>query len=305
MAYIDCVIDTKPMAHEISTVSNQIKGTTAAVVSMKAAVIRAEQEAADHVCENVNKGFYSLIHSQISQKIAALQSNVDSHYMRLNQLRRQLIALQGRMERDYGLIAHRYNKLFNGLNKNLQMRVFELDKPTINFAVKDVNSITNRPKLLTSLVPLSQSESLALSQRIIASNMKNRGYQVIESMSQFLGGMKEQKELTDRIMLTSNRTDNDATYMVPVIISESNYDKYGNLRKEVFVNKECLEQRSQEVVKNVVNANSADLNWQTVEITPEIKSEFSTYMSRSNSSDRVKDMATKLFLANNYQTIKK
>lgn len=305
MAYIDCVIDTNPMAREISTVSNQIKGTTAAVVSMKAAVIKAEQEAADHVCENVNKGFYSLIHSQISQKIAALQSNVDSHYMRLNQLKRQLIALQGRMERDYGLIAHRYNKLFNGLNKNLQLRVFELDKPTIDFAVKDINSISNRPKLLTSLVPLSQTESLALSQRIIASNMKNRGYQVIESMSQFLGGMKEQKELTDRIMLSSNRVDEDATYMVPVIISESNYDKFGNVRKEVFVNKECLEQRSQEVVRNVMNSTTNDLNWQQEDINAEIKSEFSAFMAASNSSDRVKEMATKLFLSNNYQSIKK
>ena len=88
MAYIDCVVDTQPMAREIDSVSNHIKGTTAAVVGMQAAVIRAEEEASNHVCENVNRGFYTLIHSQISQKIAKLKSEVDSHLMQLNQQRK-------------------------------------------------------------------------------------------------------------------------------------------------------------------------------------------------------------------------
>ena len=106
-SYIDCVVDTKPMANEINSVSTHIKGTTAAVVSMKMAVIAAEQEAADHVCDNVNKGFYALIHSQISQKIAKLQSDVDSHLMKLNQLKKQLLGIKNRMERDYGMITGR------------------------------------------------------------------------------------------------------------------------------------------------------------------------------------------------------
>ena len=94
MAYIDCVVDTQPMANEINTVSTHINGTTAAVVGMRAAVIQAEEAAAEHVCDNVNKGFYTLIHSQISQKIAKLQSEVDSHIMKLNQLRKQLLSIK-------------------------------------------------------------------------------------------------------------------------------------------------------------------------------------------------------------------
>lgn len=303
-SYIDCVIDTKPMAREIDSVSTHIKGTTAAVVAMQAAVIKAENEAADHVCDNVNKGFYALIHSQISQKIAKLQSEVDSHLMKLNQLRKQLLGIKNRMERDYGMISSRYVKLFNGINKNLQVRVYELDKPTINFAVKEVTSISNRPKLLTSTVPVVQSEALAISQRILASNMKNKGAMVIGTMYEFLNQMKEQKELTDRIMLRSNRTDADAYYAIPVIYSESNYDKYGNIRTEVFVSKDCLEQRSQDSVKNVMVAQAPDMNWSKEAIDPEVKSEFNKLLSAANVSDRVKEMANSLFLANEYETIK-
>lgn len=303
-SYIDCVIDTKPMANEIHSVSTHIKGTTAAVVSMKAAVIAAEKEAADHVCDNVNKGFYALIHSQISQKIARLQSDVDSHLMKLNQLSKQLIGIKGRMERDYGMICSRYTKLFNGLNKNLQQRVYELDKPTVQFAVKEIGSISNRPKLLTSTVPVAQSEALAISQRILASNMKNRGMNVIASMSKFLGDMKEQKELTDKIMLKSIRADHDAAYMVPVAYAESNYDKYGNTRTELFVSEACLSQQSRDKVKNALNSQAAQMNWVAENINPEVKSEFNKLLSVSRASDRVKDVATTLFLANNYATIK-
>lgn len=303
-SYIDCVVDTKPMANEINSVSTHIKGTTAAVVSMKMAVIAAEQEAADHVCDNVNKGFYALIHSQISQKIAKLQSDVDSHLMKLNQLKKQLLGIKNRMERDYGMITGRYIKLFNGLNKNLQQRVFELDKPTVQFAVKEINAISNRPKLLTSTVPVVQSEALAMSQKILASNMKNRGLAVIGSMSKFLGDMKDQKELTDKIMLKSCRVDSNGQYMVPVVYAESNYDKYGNTRTEVFVSQDCLSQRSRDNVKNAMNSQVSQMNWQVEDINPEVKSEFNRRLSTSSSSDRVKEMMTTLFLANNYETIK-
>ena len=99
------------MAQTVGTVSTHVNGTTAAVVAMKAAVVQAEKEGADHVCEKVNKGFYTLIRSQISQKIATLRSEVDSQLMRLNQQRKQLTAIRQRMERDYQMICGRYLKL--------------------------------------------------------------------------------------------------------------------------------------------------------------------------------------------------
>ncbi len=304
MAYIDCVVDTQPMANEINTVSTHINGTTAAVVGMRAAVIQAEEAAAEHVCDNVNKGFYTLIHSQISQKIAKLQSEVDSHIMKLNQLRKQLLSIKSRMERDYNMISRRYVKLFNGLNKNLEQRVFELDRPTIEFSVKEVNTISNRTKLLTATVPVSQTESLSISQQIIASNMKYRGMKVIDSMSRFLTNIKEQKELTDRILLPIHIKTYEDFIMIPIIISESNYDKYDNKRTDIFLPQSGLIQKSQEEIKNTVNTEFENYQWEEKPINDEIKSEFSKYLSASSCSQRVNDLTNDLFMAHNFQTIK-
>lgn len=304
MAYIDCVVDTNPMAAEISSVSNHINGTTTAVVAMQTAVVLAEKKAADHVCDNVNKGFYTLIHSQISQKIAKLQSDVDSHLMQLNAQRKQLLSIKNRMERDYNMISRRYLKLFNGLNQNLKQRVFELDKSTVDFAVREVEKVSNRTKYLTATVPVSQLESLAASQKIIASNVKFRGFKVINSMTHFLDDMSEQKKLTDRILLEKSNVEN-SNLSIPVVISEYNFDKSDSKSIDVVVDKEELSKQVQSTIKNAISLSVENIEWQAAkEIDKEVKSEFGKYLSNSNSSNRIKDLTNKLFMANNFQIIK-
>ncbi len=303
MAHFDCLVDTQPMARELESVSQKINGTTAAVVGMRAAVIKAETEAADHVCTNVNRGFYALIHSQISQKIARLQSDVDSHLMKLNQHRKQLIAIKNRMERDYGMLKARYTKLFGGINKNLQMRVFELDKPTIDLAVRDSNTLSNRTMQLTATVPVAQTELLSLSQRIIASNMKHRCNQVVESINGFLSQMQEQDQLSERILLSDGVKADVTQIMVPIVICESNYDAYNHISKNVSMNEDALTSRGREAIRK--GAYEATVEWADSNgIDDEIKSEFYRCMSASSASDRVKAMAQKMFLANNFQTLK-
>ena len=303
MASFNYTVDTKPMAEEMRSVSRHVNATTGAVVAMQTAVIIAEEKAADHVCNNVNKGFYSLIRSQISQKMAKLQSEVDSHLMQLVQQKNALLSIKNRMQKDYNMIASRYIKLFNGLNSNLKQRVFELDKPTIDFAVKEVDKVSNRSKYLTATIPIAQLESLAASQKIVASNVKYRGFNVIKSMRSFLFEMNTQKKLTDQILINDGRYTETATVYIPIVICECNRDKT-DAGVEISVSDVELDNISKSAIKNTTFAELNQIEWQA-KSTPntEVKSEFSKLVSSSSKSQRVKDMATKLFQSNNYQTI--
>ena len=304
MARIDCLLDTKPMAHEMTSISNHIKGTTAAVVAMQTAVVLAEQKAADQVCSNVNKGFYTMMRSQISQKIASLQSQVDSYLMQLNAQRKQLLAIRTRMERDYNMICNRYMRLFNGLNQNLRQRVFELDKPTIDFAVREVERVSNRTKYLTATVPVAQVESLADSQKILASNIKNRGAKVIASMSAFLSASLQQKKLTDKVLLTHNHAQTESL-AIPVLISECNFDKFDTKNLDIFICESLLSAPAQSAVRNTLNQQLESLQWEKqTQNDKEIKSEFSKLIAASTAPDRVKELAQKLFANNPFQIIK-
>lgn len=303
MASFNYTVDTKPMAEEMRSVSRHVNATTGAVVAMQTAVIIAEEKAADHVCNNVNKGFYSLIRSQISQKMAKLQSEVDSHLMQLVQQKNALLSIKNRMQKDYNMIASRYIKLFNGLNSNLKHRVFELDKPTIDFAVKEVDKVYNRTKYLTATIPITQLESLATSQKIIASNVKYRGFNVIKSMRSFLFEMNTQKKLTDQILINDGRYTETATVYIPIVICECNRDKT-DAGVEISVSEVELDNISKSAIKNTAFAELNQIEWQAKSSpNTEVKSEFSKLVSSSSKSQRVKDMATKLFQSNNYQTI--
>mgnify|MGYP000904982961 FL=1 len=303
MATFNYTVDTKPMAEEMRSVSRHVNATTGAVVAMQTAVIIAEEKAADHVCNNVNKGFYSLIRSQISQKMAKLQSEVDSHLMQLVQQKNALLSIKNRMQKDYNIIASRYIKLFNGLNSNLKQRVFELDKPTIDFAVKEVDKIYNRTKYLTATIPIAQLESLTASQKILASNVKYRGLNVINSMRSFLFEMNTQKKLTDQILINDGRYTETATLYIPIVICECNRDRT-DAGVEISVSDIELDNISKSAIKNTAFAELNQIEWQA-KSTPnaEVQSEFSKLVSSSSKSQRVKDMAMKLFQSNNYQTI--
>lgn len=302
MAYIDCTIDTEPMARELESVGRHVNATTTAVVAMQTAVVAAEAKAADHVCKNVNRGFYSLIMSQISQKVAKLQSEVDSHLMQLRQYKKQLLGIQQRMERDYNMISARYLKLFNSLNANLKHRVFELDRPAIDFAVKELDQMSNRSLYLTSTVPVSQEESLTMSQRIIVSNMKNRGVKVIESMHRFLADMNEQNELTRKILL-SRRKAQDKGVAVPVIVAESNFDAT-HKSIDIFLNESELNRDSQMAIRKTVDISLDQLKWSRSKAgAKEVENEFNRLLANSSASQRVKAMMTQLFRNSDYETL--
>lgn len=304
MANIDCVIDTHPMANEMNSISHHVTGTTTAVVAMKAAVIKAESDAAEHVCNNVNRGFYTLIRSQISQKTAKLTSQVDSLIMQLQQQTRMLLNIRTRMEHDYNMITARYTKLFGTLNQSLKQRVYELDRPTFDFAERDLELISNRPRQLTSTVPLSQLESLTMSQRIAASNVKHHALEVIESMSNFLGNMAQQKKLTSRILLRQPATQPSALYMLPSIVFEECIDQTGATSTKVIANQRCITQQAVAATRSRALEQVDKLPWQnSAQINADVQNEFNRLLTTSRARDRVKQTARALFLKNKFQTL--
>jgi hypothetical protein len=302
MASFNYTVDTTPLAHELGNVSSQLKTTTAAVVAMKAAVVLAEEKAADKVCDNVNRSFYTLIRSQISQKIAKLHSEVNSQLMQLNRQRKQLLTLKARMERDYNMISNRYLKLFSGLNSNLKQRIFELDKPAADLAVREAEKLSNRMKYLTATVPVGQLESLSISQKIVASNLKFRGMKAIVSITGFLSAADAQKRLVDGITLSTYSKLDSTVLFVPVAVSECVFAGTDGKSIDVKFCTAQLNQAMQSAIKDAVFTNVENLRWITPpEIDSETKAGFTAILSASPFSQRVKDTADRLFTANVYQ----
>lgn len=298
---IDCVVDTNPMANSIDTVSRHVDATTTAVVAFQTAVIKAEKDGAEHVCKNVNKGFFTLMHSQLSQKIAANQSRVDSLTMELVAQKKRLLAIKSTMEKDYSRIVSRYSRIITGINRALKQRVVELDRPVFEFTNREIACNMGRNQLLAAVVPVCQLENLTASQQITASNMKHDSFKVIDSTEQFLRQMNKQKILTDKILLRSIPGD-EGTEHYPVAILESQIDSNGNLAYGVTV-PEGMDGANMREITGRVYEKTSDLEWKEAEINDLVKQEFAKLVVESNASDRVKQMANKLFESQKMQTL--
>lgn len=303
MEHINCVVDTQPMADELKAVSRHVSGTTTAVVAMQAAVIKADKAAADQVCNDVNRGFHALMSSQISQKIAKLQSDVDSHLLRLNQQSKQLMNIKRQMERDYQRTAQRYARTFNTINKELRQRVQELDQPIFRFATTEIGTTRNRMSSLTATVPVVQLEAVSDAQRIITSAVKYHGMQVLEAAGSFVGSMEDQKALTKRILLTNQKAESKVLY-APVIVSEGTFEQ-GN-SSSAYVSRELLSDQGSSNVRSEAIQAATTMDWHenAGEHDEIIKNEFDRLLADSSASSRVKQTISNLMQgAQKYQTL--
>lgn len=301
----DCVVDTSDLARSVDSMKRHVDSTTGAVVAMKTAVLKAEEDGARNVCRKVNQGFYALIHSQISQKMAAVQSRVDARYMRLAQQTKQLAGIRQRMERDYQMISARYAKLFGALGRSLRQRVAELDRPIMDFATTEADKVTSRPNRLVACVSLGQSESVSTSQRIAASGLKARASDAVSAIRRFISASDKLRAVTDRILLP-RRTDAPMRRLtVPVVVLESVFDSSGNTVTQTYVSDLPMAQEARSTIaaRLAEQMSSGAVSWRpSAAIHPEVAGRFRTMVAEANLDPARRQAMLRMFEARAYDT---
>lgn len=297
---IPCSVDTAPMAAELQSVSNHVKGTTAAVVTMQTAVIAAENKGANKVCSNVNRGFFTLMRSQISQKIANKQSRVEALIMQLGQQKRQLLSIKTNMEREYGRIAERYLRIFTSVNKELESRIRQIDQPVFELVNKHMMTSSNRMNALSGWVTTSQVEGITQSQQILVSKMKHNAQVALEQSAEFLSQIGEQRVLTGKVLISNPMGNESKTCQIPVVIWETLNDNSGIPRTEVNT-PEALAKIHSGQINNVIR-ESETLPWGEDQSSM-VAEEFMSIVDSSASTPRVKDMIKKMFASSDYKTV--
>jgi hypothetical protein len=167
-------VDTSPMARTVDSVRGHVNGVTVAVTTMEAAVIAAERNASETICENVDNGFYILVKSQISQKAVAAYSEMNSKVGILNQLLKALDNIRNQMQADFNMICRRYNKLFQSLNKALETRIRELDRPAMRLAEIKSSLVFDRLKNDSSMLVSAAEETISIGQFAVGGRLKQK-----------------------------------------------------------------------------------------------------------------------------------
>lgn len=128
----DYTVDTKPMANSLNEVRSSVVALNGVVAAMQSAVINAEKKAAQDVCDSVDAGFYGLIASQISQKIAHVEPSVIAGQQLLMTIKRDMNKIQSNLEKDYNRSLRTYSSMFKQINKATKEHLMSLDKNAFN-----------------------------------------------------------------------------------------------------------------------------------------------------------------------------
>lgn len=230
---VDVPVDTTPIAESIDKLSLHVRGTSAAVVDFRNTIALAEEQATQRICDDVNRGFYSLIRSQIGQKVAKLNSQIEAQQMLLMTQGRQLQQIRVQMERDYRGLCQRYSRLFGQLNDELSSRIRAIDQPILDLAERDQQILDTRPRRKVATLSVSSSEVLPLNQTILASQTKSRAFSVLQGIQDFIAQRLERDASLERLRFSQSASQS-AHYYTPYILMER-AGQVGTLPTETYV----------------------------------------------------------------------
>lgn len=296
MARFDFVVDTNPMAQSVDGVSNHVKATTAAVVAMQAAVIGAEKMAADKICENVDSGFYNLIRSQVSMKLATYFTEMNSKLALLMEYAKALGKSRNRMESDFNRLKREYYKIFHGLDKALENRIAQLDRPAMELS--DVRSKVILGKF-TRDVPetaVVSGEVNSAEQQIVAARLKSKTSRSLNILGNKVHENNVYSSQMDALM-EKKSIDKEYEEFIPVVYSS----EQSMLLDDSFIVQLYYPDYLSEPIKNNIGLNILDRIESIMETVKEekeeqeVSSEFRRMVSSSGVDPRVSQVMMELF----------
>ena len=302
-------VDTTPMALTIDTAKGHMNGVTGAVVAMQSAVIAAEKDCSNTICENVDNGFYMLIKSQISQKAVAALTEMESKQITLLQLRKALDKVEQQMEADFFMISKRYAKLFNSLNKALEIRVREIDRPAMQLAEIRKSIVFDKLKDDSSMLFSVTNEALPVTQTALAGKLKQKTRDAMLTLSVSIDENASYNDKVESILLQrENETAGDSDYFyLPVVIAASDslinandtIDAVYTAQSEILQNSNAIVSEISRMQKELqwTNINSEDKN--------SIRREFAALCEKNSLEKNLSEKMLKLFDESTWEALQK
>lgn len=180
-------VDTDQFDREVDKCNDSVNLLTGSVVATEGAQVASIKENARKIGDTIIAGFFKTVRSDISQQIAALQSNIDSLVIHLRELSNRCLGKQKQMQTDYQRISSRYLKIFGELDSELENRIHAIDEPVFSFTrATDKVAQANTSEGLVATTSIGSAETSRLHAMISASMSKKRAQETIGKAERFL-----------------------------------------------------------------------------------------------------------------------
>lgn len=144
---IDVTVATEPFDNSISNAGICADGLTASVTAMSAANCAAISQCSDQISDSLINGFYNLIQNDITTKKAENNTMVQTKSALLLEHSKAVQNKHDRMLADVERERAKFGKVFNDLDKELERRITEINKPAFKLSKKVRDEVVFKPYL--------------------------------------------------------------------------------------------------------------------------------------------------------------
>ncbi|MCK9171037.1 MAG: hypothetical protein M0P01_11550 [Treponema sp.] len=295
MANFNVTIDTQPMAQSIDTVNGHVENVTGAVVAMQSAVVAEELSASRQICSNVDNGFFILMKSQLSQKIASCSSIMSSKLMLMKKFRSDILHIQVVMQEDYNRICRRYHLQFIALDKALEARIRELDRAAMEIAAMQ-KRMFGKLRDDSSCTICYDYDTQFASEKSVTAKVKRKTEKALDAMTCDVEESIMYNRKVGHILRNSIIPAKEEVY-IPVVLAETDsmYDT-ANKVSSVYTADTGIFSNADEV-SNQVQSSLPSFRWTPVakEEHDQVQNAFMQRCSSSKIDDRVTKEMIRLF----------
>jgi len=301
MADFNITVDTQPMADSLDYVNSNVQDVTSSVVAMQTAVVIAQQEASEHICKNVDTGFFLLMKSQFDQKIAAVSSKMLSTLQLMETFKNDVDRIMLTMQDDYERIKLRYFKQFSSLDKALETRVHELDKRAYELSrAYKLSQFKNGSEVIKALCYSDDTQLVNVKQA--SATVKSKSARSIGVMADDVIAQQRYSNSVQSILKEIKFEVPQEEY-VPVIFSETDSMMSEETSvKNIFTSSEAQFSTNSKYL-NQLRENSENFSWKEInddEFEP-IKASFQQKVSSEVNDERVAKEMLRLFNETKWQ----
>lgn len=286
-------IDTKALAESVNVVNKNVELVGKAITDMQVAVVRAEKDATDNICKNIDGGFFLLIRSKLSQKIAQYKSAINSRLLALRETGNSVDRLHYQMEDDLNLIKSRYIKLFNGLNKELEMRISEVDRLAMNIDKIRHSLIINRRIREPGSLIFFEQDSQKMNLTVSGAHLKSKTSKSIMAITETVNKSLEYSNKYKKIM-TGNSSPKEIIN-IPIILSEQeSMFEQGSFYIQLYTPEEASHSLKN-IIENTVGLDFEHIHSNSDFEKGEIRKEFIKRISKEGLDSKIAEYMTRLF----------
>ena len=127
-------VDSDIFEESVDDCNGTINALSGTVMAMNAAQCEAITQSTENISKSLINGFYSIINSELSSKIATLDSDFKVRIMLLMEQSKEVTNRKHVMDSDYARIASRYHAVFSELDKETNKRIAMLDSKVFSLS---------------------------------------------------------------------------------------------------------------------------------------------------------------------------